>query len=239
MLARALRPVLLARAFPRTLVQLTLQVLRAPPAGAPPGPFAHSVRPLPHDGPARRAVAAVGRRSKTLTEHADAPDDARPPRRRAAGPPGREPAARHDARAGAGAHRPLLPRRVPAVVVVVVRSVGAAGDGPARPAARRRARPRGRARPRDGAARLRVRRVRRRRGGGEGELLLAESEGDFSMAEWEAAWGAARRGWIGCVGDGDGGEEGMSVDGEEGGVRLDGGERGGAARDWLAGVVRG
>jgi hypothetical protein len=44
MIARALKPVVLARAFPRTLVQLTLQVLRTPAAKNPPGPFAHSVR---------------------------------------------------------------------------------------------------------------------------------------------------------------------------------------------------
>jgi exosome complex component RRP46 len=47
MIARALKPIVLARAFPRTLVQLTLQVLRTPAAKNPPGPFAHSVRSPP------------------------------------------------------------------------------------------------------------------------------------------------------------------------------------------------
>jgi exosome complex component RRP46 len=43
LLARTLRPVVLARAFPRTLVQVTLQILRTPPAHK--ARFSHSVRP--------------------------------------------------------------------------------------------------------------------------------------------------------------------------------------------------
>jgi exosome complex component RRP46 len=77
---------------------------------------------------------------------------------------------------------------------------------------------------------------------GEEELLLAESEGDFSMGEWEEAWGAARRAWVSGNATHDDDGEGMAVDSdgeEEGGVRLDGGGGGGAAREWLVGVVRG
>ena len=62
MLARALKPVLLAKMFPRTLVQLTLQILRAPPATNPPGPFAHSVTPPSLHGEvlASRSCVVVG-----------------------------------------------------------------------------------------------------------------------------------------------------------------------------------
>jgi hypothetical protein len=75
---------------------------------------------------------------------------------------------------------------------------------------------------------------------GEDELLLAESEGDFSMTEWEEAWGEARRGWVDGVDEEDN-EDGkaMSVDSGEGGVRLDAGTKKSAAREWLVGVLEG